>query len=389
MFRVRRILIICHGFPPYYGGAEHAAYDLAREAARDGFVVTVMTSDIGGRLPAEETMEGVRVVRIAARKKKWSFHTTLELLDFLRQGLKNLDRVLAEAKPDFIWAHFSVPAGYLAMRAGQRRGIPYGVVLHGSDVPGYQPGRFRYIYPVLKRVVGRVWRRASAVVAVSSELRALAATSWPGGSIRVIENGVDTSLFQPSKQKKSGEAPRPLYALVAAQYIERKGLQYLLQAIHDLPPGVRDNMVWHLCGSGPYEGVLRSLITRYQLESSVFLDGLLTREELANRLNNLAHLFVLPSLQEGLPLALLEALSAGCAVVATRVGGIPDALTDRYDALLCDPASPGQLAEAISSLAADPALRESLSRRGRETASRFSWKSSWLRYRDLMRENMA
>ena len=57
------LLVICHGFPPYYGGAEHAAYYLAREAARAGMKVCVLTSDIGGRLPRAETLDGLLPAR--------------------------------------------------------------------------------------------------------------------------------------------------------------------------------------------------------------------------------------------------------------------------------------------------------------------------------------
>ncbi|HOW98941.1 MAG TPA: hypothetical protein PK634_14265, partial [Kiritimatiellia bacterium] len=74
-----RLLVICHGFPPYHGGAELAAGYLAREAARDGWAVDVLTSDLGGRLPAEETRDGAAIRRIRAPKKEWTRHTAAEL----------------------------------------------------------------------------------------------------------------------------------------------------------------------------------------------------------------------------------------------------------------------------------------------------------------------
>lgn len=379
----KRILILCHGFPPYYGGAEHAAYDLAREAVKAGHTVTIVTSDIGGRLPAEEEMDGMRIIRLHARKKEWSFHTTFELLDFLRVGLKQFPSIVKDLQPDFIWAHFSVPAGALAFNAFRTFGIPYGVVLHGSDVPGYQPDRFRFIYPALRIIVRRIWRRASFVIAVSDELRSLALETWPTGTIDVIPNGVDTEQFKPNPTREA-RAGTELQALVAAQWIERKGIHFLLEAIHLLDPKVKEHLVWHLCGSGPYEPQLRSLIQEYQLEDRVHLHGLIPRDKLTERLCRETDLFVLPSLQEGLPLALLEALSAGTAVIATRVGGIPSALTDRKDALLCDPGNPEQLRAAIERLAREPLLRQTLQEQARQTALRYSWTASWLQYERRM-----
>ena len=383
MDTAKRLLVLCHGFPPYYGGAEHAAYDLAREAVQAGHAVTVLTSDIGGRLPAEEEMEGMRIIRLHARKKEWSFHTTFELLDFLRVALKHIPSLIKEVQPDFIWAHFSVPAGLVAFKASRKFGTPYGVVLHGSDVPGYQSGRFGLIYPALRLVVRRIWQRAAFVVAVSDELRSLALNTWPAGTIDVIPNGVDTERFKPDSAQEAGAGPE-LQALVAAQWIERKGIHFLLEAIHGLDPQVKKRLVWHLCGSGPYEPQLRRLIHDYQLEDRVHLHGLIARDNLTARLCKETDLFVLPSLQEGLPLALLEALSAGTAVIATRVGGIPSALTDGKDALLCDPASPEQLRVAIERLVKEPRLRQTLQEQARQTALRYSWNASWLHYEHRM-----
>ena len=379
----KNLLILCHGFPPYYGGAEHAAYDLAREAVKDGHHVTVVTSDIGGRLPLEEKMDGMRIIRLHTRKKKWSFHTTLELIGFLRVGRQQLPAIVKETKPDFIWAHFSVPAGFLARRAHQRFGIPYGVILHGSDVPGYQPGRFRYIYPILKLVVRKVWTHAAVVIAVSSELRKLAITTWPSGNIKVIKNGVNVDRFSPA-QNHSIMPESKLQAVVVAQWIERKGIQFLLKAIAGLDESVRDRIEWHLYGSGPYEATLRALIDTHHLKTHVHMHGLLPRDKLADQLCRNTDIFVLPSLQEGLPLALLEALSAGTAVIATRVGGIPSALTDGHDALLIDPANSNQLRDAIQTLSQDDSLRASLQSEARQTALQHSWAASWKQYSATM-----
>ena len=82
-----------------------------------------------------------------------------------------------------------------------------------------------------------------------------------------------------------------------------------------------------------------------------------------------ADLFVLPSRQEGLPVVLMEATSVGMPIVATAVGGVPQVLTDGVDGLVVPPDSPGDLADAVGRLAADPGLRERLAE-GREGAQR-------------------
>ena len=91
------------------------------------------------------------------------------------------------------------------------------------------------------------------------------------------------------------------------------------------------------------------------IEERVVFTGLRTD---ATRLIAAADLFVLSSLYEGLPVSLLEAMAIGTPVVATRVGGIPEAVTDGVEGFLVDPLNPGQLAEKILSVLRDPKLQQ-------------------------------
>lgn len=379
------LLVICHGFPPYYGGAEHAAYFLAREAAASGDVeVTVLTSDIGGRLPAEETMDGFRVVRARGRKKEWTRHTVFELASFLRAADARLQEVVTAHKPDAVLAHFSLPAGELARRIKRRWGIPYTVVLHGSDVPGFQPKRFAMLYPFVRPVVRRIWREADHVVAVGQGLRGLARATWPkgAGGIEVIENGVDTKLFHPGSQPTAREGG-DFQIVVIAQLIERKGIQYLLEALSQIRQEGGPRCAVHVCGTGPYEPMLRAKTAAFKLEDQVHFRGLLPHEDLAELLRR-SDVFVLPSLQEGLPLSLLEAMATGLPVVATRVGGIPTVLRHGTDALLVDPADSQQLQKALATLIQDSELRRRLGANARDMAVQHGWGRVWADYARVM-----
>lgn len=377
-----RLLIICHGFPPYYGGGEHAAYYLAREAAREpGHAVTVLTSDLGGRLPREEEIEGMRVVRVPARKTAWTHHTVGELASFYFSARTRLADVMASSAPDHVLAFFAFPEGELARLIHRRWRVPYTVVLQGSDVPGYQPRRFALLYPFLRPVVRRTWRAAAHVVAVSNRLRDLALETWPDGAVSVIENGVDTELFRPAAPPRGAAPGGPLRAVVVAQLIQRKGIQYLVEAVGGLRTAGRDVQV-EVYGSGPYEPELKDRVRALGLSTSVAFRGLTTHNELPRILRE-ADVFVLPSLQEGLPLALLEALASGLPAVATRVGGIPTLLRDGVDGLLVDPADAGGLRAALQRLLDDGDLRQRLRAAARAAAERFSWRNIWRQYRGL------
>ena len=367
-----RLLVICHGFPPYHGGAELAAGYLAREAVRDGWAVEVLTSDIGGRLPATEQRDGLVIHRLPAPKKEWTRHAVVELGQFYFAARRHAGEFL-HPRPDCVLAHFTFPAGQLARYLGRQYAIPYAVVLHGSDVPGYQPERFGLLYPFLKPFARGVWRDAARVIAVSESLRDLAWRTWPGGRIEVIANGVDIEVFRPVGRRPSRDGR--LCVIAVAQLIERKGLRFLLEALSG-----RENLT--ICGTGPLEAELRSLAVARKMDGRVDFAGAVAPSVMPQRLQS-ADVFVLPSLQEGLPLALLEAMAAGLAVVATPVGGLPGVLRHEENALLVPPADVESLRTALDRLR-DPSLRARLGAAARQAVTAYDWPTVWRRYRALL-----
>lgn len=376
----RRLLVVSHGFPPYYGGAEHAAGHLAAAAVSSGrWEVDVLTSDIGGRLPTRERWRGVNVVRVPARKKKWANHNVVELHSFLRSASRNMEI----RRPDWILAHFTLPGGEVARRWAGRFGVPYAVVLHGADVPDSQKRRFGAVYPLIKPLVRRVWRQAARVIAVSDTLQALALRTWPEGRIDVVPNGVDVDRFQPLCRDETAPKEEGIALLVVARLIEIKGIQHLLTALSLLPEEMRRKIHLRLCGTGPYEAELRRRAEQVGMTAQVEFSGLVSYEEIPARLHE-ADLFVLPSLQEGLPLSLLEAMASGLPVVATTVGGIPGMVKDGENGLLVPAADPTALRDALVRLLTNPVLRRSLGASARRTAEAWSWSAVWERYEALL-----
>ena len=378
----QRLLVVSHGFPPYYGGAEHVAGHLAAAAASSGrWDVEVLTADIGGRLPPVEEWRGCHIQRVPTRKKAWAHHTVGELLSFLISAR----RVAGLSRPDWILAHFTLPGGEVARRWAASFGVPYAVVLHGADVPGSQPGRFGALYPIVKPLVRRVWRQAQRVIAVSGGLRDLALQMWPEGRIDVVPNGVDVDLFSPGPSRTPRELD-PLVVCAVARLIEIKGLQHLIDAIALAPEAVRRRIRLRLCGVGPYENELRRRAQATGLEAQVEFAGLVPYEQIPDELRA-ADVFALPSLQEGLPLSLLEAMASGLPVVASAVGGIPTVIRDGDNGLLVAAGDVAGLRDALVRLAVDPALRTRLGVAARRDAGAWSWPAIWERYETLLSDS--
>lgn len=170
-----------------------------------------------------------------------------------------------------------------------------------------------------------------------------------------------------SVRAELGLADDEVLSLTVANFRAQKGYDVLLhaaRAVVDRKVPVR----FAAAGEGPLRRDLENQRSDLSLERHVLFLGARTD---VPRLLAAADMFVLPSRYEGLPLALMEAVSIGVPVIATAVSGLPDILTNERNALLVAPEQPHALAEAITRLASDPALRASLSTASRTLSERF------------------
>jgi glycosyltransferase involved in cell wall biosynthesis len=168
----------------------------------------------------------------------------------------------------------------------------------------------------------------------------------------------------------AGDAPSTTRAARSIAFLgeigARKGVPDLLEAARILQErGVAFTLV--LAGEGDSD-LANELRSRLPEPSSVELLGWIPPEQ-AHQLLLSTEIFCLPSHAEGLPMAVLEAMMSGCAVVTTPVGGIPDLVTDGVDAVLVSPGESGDLADALEELLDDNSLRLRIGDAGRNTAS--------------------
>ena len=204
-------------------------------------------------------------------------------------------------------------------------------------------------------------RTRTPVIAVSrQEAERLVRAGLPREQVCVIPNGVPDPLEQPAEPWPFGPgSPR---VLSVGRLVEQKGMRQLLEAFERaLPSAPQARLV--IVGSGPLEQQLRRRVEGSPLLGrSVELPG---PRERASRWLRHADVFCLASLDEALPLSLIEAMGSGCAVVSTTAGGIPELLEDGRSGLLVPPGDVQALAAALRQVLTDPPLRERLGREGR------------------------
>jgi glycosyltransferase involved in cell wall biosynthesis len=246
----------------------------------------------------------------------------------------------------------------------------------GADTLGGLGARWAGVPVVLTRrvdnpepswIVGAKYRLYDRVITISHAIRkVLIQQGVDQGRIRCIHSALDPSPFErPCRRdaflEEFGLAPDDQIVGMAAQFIPRKGHSLLLQAI---PAILRDHprARFLLFGRGPLHEEVSRKVVEAGLENTVRLPGF--REDLPTLLPCL-DLLVHPATREGLGIILLQAAASGIPVVASKAGGIPEAVVDQETGLLVPPSDPGALASAVSSILSDPVRARSLGDRGR------------------------
>lgn len=310
------------------------------------------TSIEGNPLEREVRATGARVENLGAAG----------LVD--RAAYRRLLRLIADARIELLHAHLSYSAIWGA-RAAPRSGIPLVASLH---VPPQR--RCSWKERIRRALMVRLLRReASSVIAVSNAL----ADAWQGfglprESLTVVHNGIAVEDFDRSGERDAvrrewGIGPMvPLIETVSVLR-EGKGIDVLLRAfarVREAIPQVRLLVV----GDGPERGAGERLAAELRIAESVIWAG--HRRDVARLLAG-ADLFVLPTISDAFPTVLLEALASGVAVVASRVGGVPEIVTEATGRLV--PAGDAlALAEAVRDALGDRSWRRAAGERGRVRA---------------------
>jgi glycosyltransferase involved in cell wall biosynthesis len=225
-------------------------------------------------------------------------------------------------------------------------------------------------YPFRRKALGWALRRAAGVITVSNALRDFALSMGVAPErVRVIPNGVDTSVFYPRPRSRPSEAAKVI--LSAGYLIERKGHHHVIRAAARLRKRGVSCELWIAGGpgrEGQFEERLRSLTAELKMEDSVRFLGAVPPARLAELMSQ-ADVFCLASSREGWPNVVNEALACGTPVVATRIGGVPELLPSPEYGMIVEPGDPQGL---------EAALETSLSREwDRVEIARWGQSRSW------------
>ncbi len=270
-----------------------------------------------------------------------------------------------------IHAYFAHTPAEVAELASRKLNLPFGFSTHAKDARKVAPNE-----------LARRANAAACVVAcnpdVASELRQV------GADVTLLPHGVDIQRFVPTPLPLD----LPIRLLAVGRLVEKKGFDVLLKSLVEL------QFPFHLqiIGDGPQRQLLADFIEQQHLTNQVTLTPSMTHEQLAHAYAT-AHIVVAPSVvdrngdRDGLPNVVLEAMASARPVVASDVAAISSAIRHEETGLLTAPGKSSALAAALTRLAFDPSLRQSLGQRARACAEKqFSLGSCSTRFCDYLEQ---
>lgn len=377
-----KILFLAWNYPPAQGGIEYVARHLVSGLKACGDEVRVI---------ARHDPQGAEDPTVVRPSKPG-------LIPYLLFALLRSWALLRDFRADLIVCPGIVTAP-VAWLLSKRYAMPFAVLAHGSDVT-----HGGCIYRLAMR---HLFRAAAGVASNSrSTMELMAAAGCRPALLRVIHPGVNTVDY-PLMAPERREAIRAAHGLAGrkvllsvGRLIRRKGiLDFVEQVMPGLVAAVPEVVLVVVGGDAAdslvhREGMLAQIqrqVARRGLDKHVRLLGSVD-DATVQELHHAADIHLLPALQmkndvEGFGIVLLEAALAQVPVVATRVGGIPEAMSEGGTGLLAEPGDWAGLARQIQALLGDDALRQRLGRQGRERAlANFGWATIVDQYRAFFRD---
>ena len=323
---MNRILLIAEKFSPDLGGVAVSAKRIYESLKRLEIVVDVV---VWSRyLQPGEIAKDKNVYRLGLFRN-WDMTAihTLNLLESLHEQFKY----------DFVWGHYLFPAGFLSVWFARLHGLQSVVSARGNDLDRgvFPPGDFARLRWTLEN--------ATLSTAVSKDLSKKIELVCSRQDTIVLKNAVDTKIFVPSiateaKQKLKAQLGIQADELVlgfSGELRAKKGQDFLLSALSQ----VRAKRPACLLIIGEIRPTQESILSAYKMQHPEDSQRIIITQHLADPHRIAQHLqlcdlFLLPSIWEGLPNALLEAMACGCCSLASDAGGIPEVIAHGVDGFM-------------------------------------------------------
>jgi glycosyltransferase involved in cell wall biosynthesis len=321
-----KILTLCYEYPPVGGGGGRVAAAVAEGLAARGHEVAVVTAGMSN-LPRQTMINGVQVHRPRSFRKRQERCTVFEMGLYLITSFSKALWIAWTGKIDVIHAHFIVPTGILAFAVSMLSRKPYVLTAHLGDVPGGVPEQTNGLFAIVKPIAKLLVKKASDITAVSTFVSDLVFESF-GRIPKRILNGIKLD-----DQPKDIIKHEVLTFIMVGRMSVQKNPLLALEALARVPTDVPWHL--HLVGDGPLLGQIREFVSKHGLHEHVTFHGWVESAKVQQLLRE-SDVMLMPSLSEGLPVAAIEAMKYGVAIVGGPIPGLKDVLVHEKTGLIAD-----------------------------------------------------
>jgi len=253
--------------------------------------------------------------------------------------------------------------------------IPFLITAHGSDVRIFKKVR------IVKLLQSFLLKKASYVTCVSKEMKQILTGEYglEDDKISIVPNGYDNNLvFKRKERRFQGRENKIVFV---GRLDSAKDPSTLIQAFKRISTRHADVKLL-IIGDGPLRKGLETLSKELDIANRVFFCGQVSHEN-AMAIMAECDIYVLTSIDEGLPTSLIEAMALGKPIIATNVGGVPEIVKDGINGLLVPPKSPERVAQAVERLLNEPRLAKRLATSAVESIQDHSWRSIVTKYEQI------
>jgi len=359
-----KILMMTDYFYPHIGGVEKVVLDLSSRLVAHGHEVMVLTLNIP-QTKEEETFHGIKIVRLNA----FDFSKVIGLQGAISVKIfSKLKKILNEFKPDIIHTHnhffFTTLIGMLVKK---RHNISTITTIHNGSLKDI-PGRMSVFIKIYEKIICRLINNNSDIVIVGSQnlYENAKKLGIDSKKIVIIPNAVDLTFFRQNRTYSN----EPRKVIFVGRLFSLKGPQLLIEAARLVIKKIPDTEFF-IVGDGPLREKLVNMVKRYNLSKNVVFCGELT--DVRKKMKD-SDLYVRPSLLEGFPYGVLEAMASGLPVIATKIGGTADLLTHEKTGYFVKPGNVNELANSMIDLLSNSNKLKTIAINGLELVEKkFSW----------------
>lgn len=339
-----KLLILNYEYPPLGGGAGVITQNIAEGLSKLGHEISVVTTWFQGEKEVEIVNDNLKIIRLKSKRKYLFRSNPREMLSWISYAKAFLKKHLVSNKYDLCFANFALPGGEVAYSLKMRFQLPYVIISHGHDIPWFMPKEMMWYHALTYQWIKTICVHSKRNYVQSNDMKTnIDAFLGPSFSHKnkIIYNGWNSTVFSPDYSLRK----KQFTILFPGRLVKQKDPMSFLKAINIIKNQIDDFKVIILG-----DGVLRKKMEKFTkangLDKTVEIKLWVSKEEMLYNYRS-ASLTVLPSLNEGMSIATLEALACGQYLIATEVSNNKSLIKENYNGNFIETQNPQDIANKI------------------------------------------